>query len=187
MLRLGRPRSGLRTYLSVRGGIDVSPVLGSRSTDTLSGLGPRALRRGDLLPLGSAPQAFPGLDQAPLDPPPGGLLVLPALSGPRADWLSDPADLVAGRWTVSPRSDRVGVRLEGEPLAWHPAKRCAELASEGVVRGAVQVPPGGQPLLFLADHPTTGGYPVVAVLTSTAVDRAAQAVPGQPVRLVMSR
>jgi biotin-dependent carboxylase-like uncharacterized protein len=179
VLTLGTPRSGLRTYLSVRGGIDVPPMLGSRSTDTLSGLGPPPVRPGDVLRVGRPPDRFPNLDHAPWDPPDAGPLRLAALPGPRVEWLADPSALVTTEWKVSSRSDRIGVRLEGQPLLRHPDVSHAELPSEGAVRGAVQVPPDGQPVLFLADHPVTGGYPVVAVIQSRDVDRVAQAVPGQ--------
>ena len=183
VLRLGPPAVGLRTYLSVRGGIDVPAVLGSRSTDTLAGLGPPPVRVGDVLPVGPPPRRFPCVDVAPTPPLADGALVLHALAGPREDWLEDLTALTGTGWTGSSRRDRVGVRLEGPPLR-HAADRAGqELASEGVVRGAVQVPAGGQPVLFLADHPVTGGYPVVAVVLGADVDRAAQARPGQAVRL----
>lgn len=186
-LRLGTPAAGLRTYLSVRGGVDVPPVLGSRSTDTLSGVGPPPVRAGDRLPVGTAPRnRFPCVDVAPGPPIAAGLLVLRVLLGPREDWLADLGALTGTRWTVSSRSDRVGVRLEGPALAWAPARVGSELPSEGVVRGAVQVPPGGQPVLFLADHPVTGGYPVAAVVLGPDVDRVAQATPGDEVRLALS-
>ena len=96
-----------------------------------------------------------------------------------ADWVADPTALVRTTWTVSSRSDRVGMRLDGEPLR-RTDKR--ELPSEGMVRGAIQVPPGGEPVVFLADHPVTGGYPVVAVVVDADVDQAAQVRPGQSVR-----
>jgi biotin-dependent carboxylase-like uncharacterized protein len=181
-LRLGRPTAGLRTYVSVRGGIDVEPVLGSRSHDTLSGLGPPPLRRGQLLPIGR-PTGMPTVDIAPVRPPAVGLVTLDALPGPRLRWLADPSALERTSWTASPDSDRVGLRLRGDALERHSSLREAELPSEGVVRGAVQVPADGQPVVFGADHPVTGGYPVVAVLTADAADKAAQVVPGQPVRL----
>jgi allophanate hydrolase subunit 2 len=111
--------------------------------------------------------------------PPGGPVTLRAVLGPRADWMADPHALVATTWTASGRSDRVGMRLEGEPLRRHDR---GELPSEGMVRGAVQVPPDGQPVLFLADHPVTGGYPVIAVVLDADADRAAQVRPGQAVR-----
>ena len=85
---------------------------------------------------------------------------------------------------VSGDSDRVGLRLSGSPVQRAAAWLDVELPSEGVVRGAVQVPPGGEPVVFLADHPVTGGYPVVGVLTASACDRAAQLRPGETVRLV---
>jgi biotin-dependent carboxylase-like uncharacterized protein len=182
-LRLAAPSAGLRTYLAVRGGVDVPPVLGSRATDVLSGLGPAPLRVGDVLPVGDPPSTFPNLDVAPVGSMTTKPLALRALLGPRADWLADPQRLAATTWTVSSRSDRVGIRLEGPRLDRHPSRVGQELLSEGVVRGSIQVPTGGQPVLFLADHPVTGGYPVVAVVKSADVDLAAQAVPGQTLRI----
>ncbi len=185
-LTLGTPASGVRTYLAVRGGLDVEPVLGSRSTDTLSGVGPPALATGDVLPVGPAPRAFPVVDAAPPPPTSPGNVVLDLLPGPRTPWLGDLGALAERAWRVGPDSDRVGVRLTpeaGPPVRRAPAFRDTELPSEGMVRGAVQLPPGGEPVLFLADHPVTGGYPVVAVLTEASADRAAQLRPGDPVRL----
>lgn len=184
-LRMGTPTAGLRTYLSVRGGVDVAPVLGSRATDTLSGIGPPLLKTGDVLPVGPPPREFPVVDLAPAPPPVIGLLAVRALAGPRDDWLADPAALNAATWRVSSRSDRVGIRLEGPALQRHSAHDGQELPSEGVVRGGIQVPTGGEPVLFLADHPVTGGYPVVAVVLDDDLDRAAQAVPGQEIRIVL--
>ena len=181
VLRLGMPTSGLRTYVAVRGGLDVPPVLGSRSTDTLSGLGPAALDEGDVLPVGPEPDDLPLVDVAPALDPPDGLVALRVIFGPRAEFLTNPSDLTATNWVVSSRSDRVGMRLEGSRLR---RVNEAELASEGMVRGAVQLPPGGQPVVFLADHPVTGGYPVIATVCDTDVDRAAQVRPGQEVRFV---
>ena len=181
VLRLGPPPTGLRTYLSVRGGFAVRPVLGSRATDTLSGIGPPPLQPGDVLPV-EPPVGEPTVDVAPVAVPTDGVVELRTVPGPRDDWLAEPLDLEQQTWTVSARSNRVGLRLEGSPLTWHPDRTGVELPSEGVVRGAVQVPPGGQPVLFLADHPVTGGYPVVAVVIEADVDRAAQAVPGQGVQ-----
>jgi len=181
-LRLGLPSRGLRSYLSVAGGIDVPPVLGSRSTDLLSGLGPARLRAGDVLPVGDADRAWDaGGPPAEGRPPsaPGSPAVLDLLPGPRTDWLSDPG-MLAGQWQVSPDSNRVGVRLTGPALARTGED---ELPSEPLVRGAVQVPPSGQPVVFGPDHPTTGGYPVVAVLTEASIDRLAQCRPGDTVRL----
>jgi biotin-dependent carboxylase-like uncharacterized protein len=187
ILTLGTPPAGLRTYVSVRGGINVPPSLGSRATDTLSGLGPKPVRTGDIVPVGPPPAEFPNVDQAPTAAMMDETLVLYALRGPRNDWLADADALTATRWTVSSSSDRVGIRLTGEPLQRHRDRVDQELPSEGVVRGSIQVPRGGEPVIFLADHPVTGGYPVVAVLLDRDSDRAAQAVPGQEIRVVLVR
>ncbi|MGP3929662.1 biotin-dependent carboxyltransferase family protein [Nonomuraea sp. KM88] len=185
-LRLGTPAWGLRTYLAVRGGIAAEPVLGSRSTDSLSGLGPEPLRAGALLPVGpprgdTAAGTVTGIvaDLAPLPGPrPAVLRVLP---GPRDDWFTpDAAEaLGAGPYVVSQDSNRVGVRLSGPELV---RTKEGELPSEGMVAGAVQVPPSGQPIVFLADHPPTGGYPVIAVVTAADLPVAAQLRPGDEVR-----
>ncbi|MFC3994428.1 biotin-dependent carboxyltransferase family protein [Nocardiopsis sediminis] len=176
-LRLGPPARGLRSYVAVRGGIDVAPVLGSRSTDTLAGLGPERPVPGALLPVGAAPEGFPSVDCAPVPPPPGADLHLRAVLGPRDDWFTAEAveTLFSRPYTVTDRSDRVGARLSGPAL---PRTRHDELPSEGMVPGSVQVPADGDPVLFLADHPVTGGYPVIAVVTAADVSRAAQARPG---------
>ena len=102
-----------------------------------------------------------------------GEAVLDVVPGPRAGWC-DLTGVDETSWAVSSRSNRVGIRLEGNAIQRLPAYADRELPSEGMVPGAVQVPPGGEPVVFLADHPVTGGYPVVAVLTPTSVSRAAQ-------------
>lgn len=181
-LVLGAPAAGLRTYLSVRGGVEVDPVLGSRSMDTMSGLGPPPLHVGAVLPVGQAPRALPHVDLAPVAAPTPGLVVLRVSPGPRRDWFEDPAALATTPWTASDRSDRRGVRLLGAPLVRRPEARDRELPSEGMVRGAIQVPPNGEPVVFLNDHPVTGGYPVIGVVESADVDLVAQLVPGQEVR-----
>lgn len=180
VLSLGPPAVGLRSYVAVRGGIDVPPVLGSRSTDTLSGLGPGRLAAGDRLPVGVAVGGEPVVDVAPVAPPPREP-VLRVLPGPRRDWL-DPAAwvaLVRDDWTVTAHSDRVGLRLDGPRLD---RARGGELPSEGLVPGAVQVPPDGAPVLFLPDHPVTGGYPVLAVVVTADLPVAGQLRPGDRVR-----
>jgi biotin-dependent carboxylase-like uncharacterized protein len=186
VLRLGRPTSGVRTYLSVRGGVASEVVLGSRSYDTLSGIGPPPLRDGDTLPVGW-PVGDPIVDVAPVPPPSSATVTLELGPGPRSDWLGDLARLTGPGWEVDPASDRVGVRLAGATVTRAPGFEGRELPSEGVVRGAVQLPADGGPVLFLADHPVTGGYPVVAVLTSRSADLAAQLVAGQRVRLRQGR
>jgi biotin-dependent carboxylase-like uncharacterized protein len=185
-LALGPASGGLRAYLGVRGGIAVPAVLGSRSTDTLGGLGPPIVRDGDRLPIGpqdgDAVVGWPVIDLAP--PPAGPAWTDPvrlvAIPGPRDAALGPGGlDLLASTsWEVSERSDRVGVRLLGPAL---PVTDSGSVASEGVVRGGIQIPPGGRPVLFGADHPVTGGYPVVAVLIEASADRAAQLRPGERV------
>jgi biotin-dependent carboxylase-like uncharacterized protein len=180
-LRLGPAASGLRTYVGVRGGIAVEPVLGSRSTDLLSGLGPPAVSAGDVLPVGTAADPLPGVDLAPVGDPAGGEVTVRVLPGPRADWFADTAlpSLTGTAWTVTGESNRIGLRLDGPPLE---RVRTGELASEGMVRGALQVPPSGLPVLFLADAPVTGGYPVLAYVADEDVDRCGQLRPGQALR-----
>jgi KipI family sensor histidine kinase inhibitor len=187
VLRLAAPADGLRTYLAIRGGIDVPAELGSRSADLLSGLGPRPLRPGDRLPVGAAgPAPAPRATKTaagPPGPPPDGKdpVTLRILAGPRDDWF-DPAALrllTGAGYQVTPASNRTGLRLSGPELS---RARGGELPSEGVVAGALQVPPDGQPILLLADHQTTGGYPVIAVVHSADIGRAAQLRPGRRVR-----
>ncbi len=182
VLELARPARGLRTYLSVRGGIDVPAVLGSRSRDVLAALGPPVVTDGDLLPVGPVPSTFPDVEVAPtteLAEEPT-LFVLP---GPRIDWFKDIGMIERQPWTVSDRSNRVGIRLQGGRVERTAAHARRELPTEGLVTGAIQVPPSGEPVLFLADHPVTGGYPVVAVVRSPDVGSAAQLRPGQRLRL----
>jgi biotin-dependent carboxylase-like uncharacterized protein len=173
VLELGCFLTGVRAYVSVRGGIDVEPVLGSRSTDLLSGLGPSPLKEGDVLPIGREPAKAPELDLE-LPPPFPDEPTLRLLPGPRDDWFAPNA--LAGTWRVSPSSNRVGVRLEGPPIE---RVRHEELLSEGVVTGALQVPPSGQPILLLNDHPTTGGYPVLGVVEASDLSLVGQLRPGQ--------
>jgi len=179
--RLGRPATGLRSYVAIRGGIATEPVLGSRSTDLLSGLGPEPLRRGTTVPLGPAPVPLRAAGFPPVAAPPADELPLRVLPGPREDWFTDSAlaRLLAHPYAVTSESNRIGIRLDGPVL---PRARHGELVSEGMVAGALQVPPSGKPTLFLADHPVTGGYPVIAVVVADDVDKAAQARPGLRVR-----
>jgi biotin-dependent carboxylase-like uncharacterized protein len=189
VLEVGAARAGVRSYLAVAGGVAVEPVLGSRSTDLLSGLGPAPLSAGTPLPVGpaSGPVPWPAPGAAAAAPgPPAGELVLPLVLGPRDDWFTGAAlrTLARAAYRVSAESNRVGLRTEGPSPE---RARGGELPSEGMVTGAVQVPPGGGPVVFLADHPTTGGYPVVGVVPGEALAAAAQAVPGLPVRFVPLR
>ncbi|MGW0121678.1 5-oxoprolinase subunit C family protein [Streptomyces sp. NPDC003327] len=185
VLDVGAAVRGLRSYVAFGGGITVDAVLGSRSTDLLSGLGPAPLTDGAVLPLGAA-TAVRGPVDAPPWPGPPDALVLRVRPGPRDDWCTREAlrTFLTRAYVVTAASNRVGLRLDGPPLE---RSRPGELASEGMVLGAVQVPPDGRPVVFLADHPTTGGYPVVAVVREADLGAAAQAVPGTPVRFVTAR
>jgi biotin-dependent carboxylase-like uncharacterized protein len=180
-LRLAAPTGGLRTYVGVRGGLAVREVLGSRSTDLLAGLGPPVLSAGTQLPVGPPTQALPNTDVAPVAVPSADEIAVRVILGPRDDWFTE-----AGRYTLvhetyvaTSESNRIGVRLDGPVLE---RARAAELPSEGMARGALQVPPSGKPVLFLADHPVTGGYPVVAYVHDVDVDRCGQLAPGQSIR-----
>jgi len=175
-LAVGPASAGVYSYLAVRGGFDAVPVLGSAATDVLSGVGPPPPRTGDDLPVraGGAVAAV-ALDEAAVPPPRAGdLVTLDVVLGPRDDWFTAAAvrALTEQEWAVTPRSNRVGLRLRGEvPLE---RARAGELPSEGTVAGALQVPPEGQPVLFTADHPLTGGYPVIACVAAHHLDLAAQ-------------
>ncbi len=184
MVEVGWIQSGARSYLAVAGGIDVPPVLGSRSTDALSGLGPAPLEAGRRVPLGVDRGLRSSLGLAPV---PARLSepTLRVVPGPRADWLVPEAlsVLTAAAWTIGRDSNRVGLRLVGSLLE----RGCdGELAPEGLVAGAVQVPSSGEPVLFLADHPVTGGYPVLAVVVSADLHLAAQLRPGSVLHFALA-
>jgi biotin-dependent carboxylase-like uncharacterized protein len=185
VISLGVPRAGLRTYLAVRGGICVEPVLGSRSYDVMSAIGPAPLSPGDQLPVGEHTNDYPELDQAPVAAITGNTVELSVVPGPRDDWFVDPDVLVRTDWVASDRSDRVGMRLVGRPLQYRYPDR--QLPSEGATRGAIQVPPNGLPVILGPDHPVTGGYPVVGVVIDADIDKVAQVRPGQRVRLHWAR
>lgn len=185
LLRLGSPDRGLRTYVAVRGGLVVDPVLGSCSTDVLSGLGPRPLSAGQRLPLGRPARGWHPIDVASVEVADADPLWLRIRLGPRADWFTAAAlgALRGGTYEVTSSSNRVGLRLTGPRLEQRAADDVErELPSEGVVAGALQVPPDASPVLLLADHPVTGGYPVIAVVLDADLDLAGQARPGQRVR-----
>ena len=171
---LGPAFDGLRSYLAISGGVVVPPVLGSRSTDLLSGIGPEPLRAEDRLPIGRERGTPSGAEAVPRRTD----AIVRLIRGPREDWFTDEAlhVLDGARYTVRPTSNRIGVRLDGPVLARRDPE--AELVSEPMVLGAVQVPPSGQPLVFLHDHPTTGGYPVIGVVDPRDLVVCAQARPG---------
>jgi biotin-dependent carboxylase-like uncharacterized protein len=173
---VGRAATGVRSYVAFAGGVDVEPVLGSRSTDTLAWVGPPRLAAGQVLALGR-PRRLPEAPAAVVVPPRERVLHLHP--GPRADWLDRSAwrRLDATTYDVAPDSDRIGLRLRGPRIE----RRAGELPSEGIVLGAVQLPPSGQPLVFRADPPTTGGYPVVAIVDYRDLDLCAQLRPGDSV------
>ncbi|WP_299169799.1 5-oxoprolinase/urea amidolyase family protein [uncultured Arthrobacter sp.] len=241
-LHLDLPDAGLRTYLAVRGGIDVEPVLGSRATDLMSGIGPRVLEQGTVLPVGGIDHENPPVELAGHAPNGRPLGACPANStrrivgapetstlppdilehretvtlritiGPRQDWFTpeSQAALTEHPWSVTAESNRIGVRLglpidraeiatpSPEPSSFPPGRsdaaaengkpleraRTEELPSEGVVAGSLQVPPSGLPVLFLADHPVTGGYPVIGVVVPEDLPAAAQLPPGTTVRFL---
>lgn len=182
LLDVGAAVRGLRSYVAVSGGIEVPAVLGSRSTDLLSGLGPEPVAGGDELPVGPVRGGSGAADVTLY----GGFaeeLVLPLAPGPRDDWFAPGAlrTLAQGAYRVSPQSNRIGLRTLGPALD---RARDGELPSEGMVLGAVQVPPDGRPVVFLSDHPTTGGYPVIGVVPEGSLPAAAQSPPGTRIRFV---
>ena len=185
---------GLRSYIAIRGGIVADAELGSASTDVLSGLGPTPVRLGDVI--GVLPRST-AMTDAQLSNPmrvregahgqtEG---VLRCVLGPRDDWFT-PESLeafLATEWTVTAQSNRVGVRLVGpEGSVALSRAREGELPSEGMVAGSVQVPPSGEPVIFLRDHAVTGGYPVIATVLEEDIDIAAQLPPGATVRFELA-
>ena len=185
VLRLGLARWGARTYVGVRGGFEAPTVLGSRSFDVLAGLGPAPLQAGDRLAVAPRPARLPVVDSVPCAARPGGCAELVVREGVRHEWFSDASwrDLLSATFEVAAASNRVGLRLAGAVIE----RRAGDPPSEGLVAGAVQVPPDGQPVLFLRDHPVTGGYPVIAVVTAAGIDAAAQLRPGDRLRFVADR
>jgi biotin-dependent carboxylase-like uncharacterized protein len=176
---VGPVELGLRAYVGVAGGLEVEPVLGSRSADTMSGLGPPRVAAGDVIEVGTAAHPAEVEDVPALLT--SGVTTVSAIPGPRDDWFTDDAvrTFFSAQWTVSARSDRIGVRLEGPSLE---RQVTDELPSEPCVRGSVQVVSAGTPVVLGPDHPVTGGYPVIAVVLDDHVDRLAQVRPGEIVR-----
>ncbi|MDH6237762.1 5-oxoprolinase/urea amidolyase family protein [Cryobacterium sp. CG_9.6] len=182
-LTLGAPEWGVRSYVAVRGGFDVPPVLGSRSTDSMSGLGPAPLQVDTELRVAFAPPTSVVGAPEPTPAPPSEVTELRFVFGPRDDWFSPRtlADFTDGTYTVTAQSNRIGLRLDGAALT---RSRDGELPSEGTVSGAIQLPVSGLPVLFLADHPVTGGYPVLGVVLHADLDLAAQLGTGARIRFV---
>lgn len=175
---------GMRTYLSVRGGFAVEPVMGSRSYDELSRLGPAPLTSGQELAVGTdahdtpavARQVAPGANVAPQ-------VTLHIHKGPRWSYCENSDDLLEHDYVVTASLNRIGIRLSGPQIRWDSEAR---LPSEGVLTGSIQVAADGQPLIFGPDHPTTGGYPVVAVVDERALGTVAQLAPGTTIRFSQS-
>jgi antagonist of KipI len=186
-IRFGARRRGARMTLAVAGGFDLPVTLGSRATHLASHMGPfggRALRAGDVLPVGSA-AGTAGAVVPPLDLPDGGarLRVLPAVHRQR---FTDAAwhQLTHARYTVTPQSNRMGYRLDG-PLLAHAGS--ADILSEAMPVGAIQVPASGQPILLLAERATTGGYPTIATVITADLPIAGQLAPGDWMEFVPVR
>lgn len=178
VVTLGHAPRGIRSYLSIRGGFHVKPVLGSASTDTLAVVGPDPVTAGTVLTVRNEAGTLTSvsLTEAPAFafPASGETVTLDVIMGPRSDWFTEAgiASLSGQLWQVTPQSNRVGIRLSGETALERKDK--AELPSEGTATGAIQVPHSGQPVLFLADHPLTGGYPVIGTVAEYHLDLAGQ-------------
>jgi biotin-dependent carboxylase-like uncharacterized protein len=182
-LRPGVP--GLRVrYVAVRGGVDVPRVLGARATllvARLGGLEGRPLRRGDRLRIGDAPRR-----EVPAPPPLDPDAPLRLVLGPDLErFASDAAEvLLRSTYTIDPHSDRVGVRLAGPPLPRATREEDRGLSAP-MVRGAMQVPASGQPIVLGPDHPTLGGYPVIATLLREDAGALAARPVGAPVQFTI--
>lgn len=193
-LRLQPPSSGVRSYVAVSGGLAAPQTLGSAATDILSGLGPPPVRRGDAFSLVGATSRFVGIADVARTalPQPDQATTLRFIPGPRQDWFeagrgrrTGLEQLQTGLWRVSQQSDRVGVRFEPvDPTETVQRSREGELLSEPMVHGGIQVPPSGEPVALLSDHPVTGGYPVIGVVVRADLGLAAQLPPGTSVRFV---
>ena len=174
---LGRPLAGFRSYMALRGGFKVEPVLKSASFDSLSNLGPKPLSAGDNIFIANNSALRPvllSLDDPYFLPEAGDKVVLDVVMGPRTDWFTEQsiAMFLEKHWQVTAASNRIGIRLQSDTRLER--SRSDELPSEGTVTGAIEVPANGEPVLFLRDRPVTGGYPVIANLVEDQIDLAAQ-------------
>jgi antagonist of KipI len=188
-LRFGTRRLGARAYLAVSGGIAVTPVLGSRSTHVVSGMGGvggRALITGDRLPLGdqSQPQGTVLAPQDAIVPLPDRHATIRVLPGPQVEYFTPEAlDLLqSALYIVGHNSDRMGFRLEGPPLTH---ARGADIISDATPLGVLQVPASGQPILLMADRQTAGGYPKIATVIAADLTVAGQLAPADSVAFVV--
>lgn len=174
--------TGARNYVAIRGGLATDTVLDSAASDVLSGMGPAPLADGDLLKAGRATRT--AVDPTILNPADStNAATLRCVLGPRDDWFAEQTvqDFLNTTWEVSGQSNRIGLRMAGAEGAELTREREEELASEGMLPGSIQVPPNGLPVLFLADHPVTGGYPVIATVIPEDMDAAGQLPPGSTV------
>jgi biotin-dependent carboxylase-like uncharacterized protein len=179
-LQIGQAVAGVRSYVALSGGITAAPILGSRSWDMRGEIGPPPLAGGTWLPLGVPASRPPAVDAVPV-PSIDSAITVTVSAGPRAAWFTTEAcrGLRTERFVATGEANRIGVKLHGPPLT---RGRLDELRSEGMVPGAVQVPPSGQPIVLLADVPTTGGYPVIAVVVERDLPKIAQLRPGNEIR-----
>lgn len=187
-VKLGFARDGARAWLAVAGGIAVPERLGSRSTclaARFGGLDGRALRAGDVLPVGPAPASPPGTaawhDALAYDGAPALLRIVP---GPQAALCGDAGEALGARaWRVHNDSDRTGIRLVPADASSDPPPRApAGIAPEGTTLGAIQLPPDGCPIVLGPDRPVTGGYAKPALVIAADVGRLARLRPGDVVR-----
>ena len=186
-LKFGRVVLGARAYLAVAGGILTETVLGSRATHLVSGMGGvegRALRAGDRVPVLAGPSPRSPRKANGLTLPTGGRARLRVMPGPQDDWFhAEALKTVAGvSFRISPRSNRMGYRLEGPPLV---RRREGELISEPVGMGAIQVPGAGAPILLMADRQTAGGYPKIGHVISADLPIAGQLAPGDFIEFIL--
>ncbi len=165
-------------YLAVSGGIATEPILGSRSAYLPAGLG-RALRAGEVLPLGIARVDVERAGRSAVSPD-YDTGQIRAITGPHAQRFTDEAESLFFRseFRVEPASDRMGSRLSGPRIT----AREGEILTCGIVAGAVQIPSGGAPIVLLAEHQATGGYPVIATVISADLGVVAQRLPGERLR-----
>lgn len=186
VVSISAPTQGMRSYLAVRGGYKLETILGSASTDTLAIVGPPPVQAGSTLNIKQNPgnlhsvslEEFPAFEF----PSAKDIVTLDIILGPRTDWFTKEAlaHLCSEAWSVTPQSNRIGIRLDGDAVLERATRQ--ELPSEGAVTGAIEVPTNGKPLLFLADHPLTGGYPVIAAVAEYHLDLAGQIPIGAKVK-----
>lgn len=176
---------GMRSYLAVRGGISTDPVMDSRSYDELSRIGTPPVETGTTLPIGSDADATPAVARQVTS----GVHVADAVTlhvhkGPRWTYCRNSDAILEHEYIVTGQLNRIGLRLAGPAIEWDSAQR---LPSEGMLTGAIQIAADGQPIVFGPDHPTTGGYPVIAVLDEREISVLAQLAPGTTVRFTQAR